>query len=83
MIEALLYIFANNEGALREQVAQAENAQTRAIIEADSAAGGRVDVAYCAPIKFHLFNDAVFFECRMQFLPGPFSTSSSNAVSRV
>ena len=80
MIEALLYMFGN-DGAPRKPAAPADAAvNTPAITEAVNAAGGRLDVAVSGRVKFHVFNDTVFFECRPKFLAGPFPTVSSNSA---
>ena len=70
MIEALLYFFARDERCLKEEVPVAANAAT----EAETAAGGCLEVKVTGDVKFHSFHDTVFFECRPRFVKGPFNT---------
>jgi hypothetical protein len=80
MIEALLYMFAPDDGAPRKLGLPAEcPANAPAITETVSRPGGRMDISVSGSIKFHCFNDTVFFECRPQFITGPFSTLSGNS----
>ena len=81
MIEALLYMFGPDDGAPRKDIAPASPAANPpTITEADNATGGRLEVAVSGQVKFHVFNDTVFFECRPKFVAGPFPTVSSNSA---
>lgn len=64
MIEALLYFFAP----------QPEASTPNAATEAETAVGGRLEIEVTGNVKFHHFHDTAFFECRPQFMKGPFNT---------